>query len=331
MRRALVIGGTGAIGGAIARHLLADGWAVDVTARRAGREPAGAGFFAADRDDGAALRRAYGDGADLLVDCIAYTGKQSELLVPLARDAGSTVQISSKAVYVDDHGRHSNSAEKPVYDRPVPETQPTLPPGDMPYASAEGYGPNKVMAERVLLESGAPASILRVSKVHAPNASPPREWVFVKRVLDGRRQLLLAHGGRGGDHTTAAANIATLVSVCADRPAARVLNAADPDAPTALEIARVVASHLGHEWEEVLLGDDAPPGLGAHPWDTRPPLVLDLSAAYALGWQPAGTYAETVRAELDWLVTERPEIDDEFFARYLDYAAEDDFLSGRRG
>jgi nucleoside-diphosphate-sugar epimerase len=329
VRRALVVGGTGAIGGAVARWLLARGWQVDVTGRRPGREPAGARFFAADRDDADALRHAYGAGADLLVDCIAYTGAQAELVVPLALDAASTVQISSKAVYVDEEGRHSNSPRKPVFTRPVPETQRTLPPGDMPYASAEGYGPNKVHAEQILLESGAPASILRVSKVHGVRANPPREWVFVKRVLDGRQHVLLAGGGRGGDHPTAATNIASLVELCAERPGARILNAADPDAPTALDIARIVASHLGHDWEEVLLGDDAPAQLGAHPWDARPPIVLDLSAAFALGWTPAGTYSETVREELDWLVAERPDLHDEL-GGYLDYAAEDAWLAERR-
>jgi nucleoside-diphosphate-sugar epimerase len=322
-RRALVLGGTGAIGSAIARRLLERSWQVDVVARRAGREAEGAGFYAADRDDGAALRRAYGDGADLLVDCIAYTAAQARLIVPLALDAASTVQISSKAVYVDAHGHHSNSSVRPVWPEPIKESQPTLPPGDMPYDSAEGYGPNKVAAERALLDSGAPASILRVSKVHGARANPPREWFFVKRALDGRTHVLLAHHGRGGDHTTAAANIATLVELCAERPGARILNVADPDAPTGLDIARAVAAHLRVVWEEVLLDDAAPAGLGSHPWDTIPPIVLDLSAAYALGWQPAGSYAATVGEALDWLVAERPDLG----SRMFDYTAEDAFLA----
>ena len=114
----------------------------------------------------------------------------------------------------------------------------------------------------------------------------------------------------------ATANVRIAVAA---KPGARILNSADPDAPYALEISRVIARHLAHEWEEVLL-DDA--SLGAHPWDKRPPFVLDTSAAAALGYEPAGDYAATVTEEIDWLVRERPPLD-ESFAGAFDYAAED--------
>ena len=103
-------------------------------------------------------------------------------------------------------------------------------------------------------------TILRPSKVHGAGARRPREWVFVKRALNRRPVVLLAHGGRGIDHPTAAANVAALVEVVAAQPGRRILNSADPDAPSALEISRAVARLLDHAWEEVLLGDDAPDG-----------------------------------------------------------------------
>ncbi len=332
MPRALILGGTGLVGRAIALRLLHAGWDVDVTGRDPAHFPAtvaaaGGRFVRALRDEQAELRAAFGTGADLLVDCICFTAAQARLLVPLAREAGSTALISSKAVYVDAAGNHSNSNTPPRYDGPIRETQPTLPPGEMPYDSREGYGPNKVAAEQVLLESGAPVSVLRASKIHGPGASPAREWVFVKRVLDGRRHVLLARRGEGTDHTTAAANIAALVETVAARPGARILNSADPDAPSGLEIARTVARHLGHEWEEVLLDEDAGDGLGSHPWDRAHPVVLDTSAAGELGYEPAGDYAATVAAELDWLagLTEKPT--DPFFEGCFDYAAEDRYLA----
>lgn len=285
---------------------------------RAGR------FVAADRHDPAELRAAFGGGADLLVDCIAYTAADARLLLPFVHDATSTVLVSSKAVYADARGNHSNSDTPPDFGGPVPETQSTVPPReDIPYDSREGYGANKAAAEQVLLESGAPVTVLRPSKIHGEGASPPREWLYVKRVLDRRPVVFLAHRGEGVDHPTAAANIAALVETVAAKPGARVLNSADPDAPNALEISRVVARHLGHEWKEVLL-DDA--SLGAHPWDKRPPFVLDTSAADALGYEPAGDYATTVVEEIDWLVRERPPLDEEF-AGAFDYAAEDARLS----
>ena len=332
MKRALIVGGTGLVGRATARRLLASGWRVDVTGRDAARLPddvaaAGGRFLAAERRDGDQLRAALGGGPDLLVDCIAYTAADARLLLPLLNRVGSTVMISSKAVYVDDAGRHSNSDESPAFDGPVTEAQPTLAPGDGDYRTRDGYGANKVAAERVLLDSGHPVTVLRPSKIHGEGAAPPREWIFVKRVLDRRPAVFLAHRGEGTDHPTAAVNIAALIETVAAQPGARILNSADPDAPNGLEIARTVARQLDHDWEEILV-DGAE--LGRHPWDKLPPFVLDMTAALELGYVPVGDYAATVAAEIDWLVAGGYEPDPEFFARFFDYVAEDRFLAGAR-
>jgi nucleoside-diphosphate-sugar epimerase len=238
--------------------------------------------------------------------------------------------ISSKAVYVDEDGNHSNSPTKPNFGGLVPEKQPTMAPGGGDYMTAEGYGANKVAAEEVLLDSGAPVTVLRPSKIHGPGSRSPREWVFVKRVLDRRPAVFLANRGGSVDHTTGAANIAALIEVAANSPGARVLNSADPDAPSALEIARRIARHLGHTWEEVLLDDDS---LGRTPWDAPHPIVLDMTAARELGYEPTGDYAATVADEIDWLVSgdePAPGPDDEYFARFFDYAAEDRRLGQRQ-
>ncbi len=138
--------------------------------------------------------------------------------------------------------------------------------------------------------------------------------MFVERVLDRRPTVYLAHRGAGVDHTTAAANLAALIEVVAHAPGRRILNAADPDAPSGLEIARTVARHLNHTWDEVLVDDDSQ---GRHPWDAAHPIVLDTSAAADLGYVPAGDYAATVGEEIDWLASgARPDADDAFFAQF---------------
>jgi len=320
MPRALVLGGTGQVGAAVARRLLAAGWEVDLTGRNPPRvEVEGARFLRSDRRDRGVLGEAIGQGADLLVDNVCYTAAQAKLLVPFLGLVGSTVMLSSKAVYVDDEGRHSNSPGGPRFRGPVRETQPTLRPSDMPYDSPEGYGPNKVAAEQVLLDSGCPVTVIRPSKVHGEGAENPREWYFVKRVLDRRPVVLLARRGAGTDHPTAAANIAALIETAAAKPSTRILNSADPDAPSGLEIARAIARHLGHDWDEVLLDEDCP--LGRHPWDRLPPIVLDTTAAKELGYVPAGDYASTVAGFVDWLVANPPPLDEPF-----DYASEDAYL-----
>jgi nucleoside-diphosphate-sugar epimerase len=318
MPRALVLGGTGQVGAAVARRLLPAGWHVDLTGRNRPRvEVEGARYLRSDRSDPGDLRAAIGSGADVLVDNVCYTAAQARALAPLLGEVGSTVMLSSKAVYVDAHGNHSNSDVRPDFGGPIKETQPTLPPGDMPFDSREGYGPNKVAAERVFLDSGAPVTIVRPSKVHGAGAENPREWFFVKRVLDRRPAVLLAHRGEGLDHPTAAANIAALAEVAAAKPGTRILNCADPDTPNGLEISRTIAGLMGHEWDEVLVDGDE---IGRHPWDVLPPVVLDMAAATELGYVPAGDYEATVVDEVEWLVRNPP-------AAGFDYAAEDAYLS----
>jgi nucleoside-diphosphate-sugar epimerase len=342
MPRALLIGGTGQIGTATARRLLTNGWTVNLTGRDPNKMPtdlteAGATFTVAHRDSPTELAHALGTGADLLLDCLCYTATDAQTLLPLTSSATSTVVISSKAVYIDDHGNHSNSATPPHFTAPVQETQPTMAPRtDIPHDSREGYGANKVAAEHTLLDSNAPITILRPSRVHGIGAGRPREWHFVKRALDQRPAILLTQRGTGTVHPTAADNIAALIELAATNPGQRILNSADPDAPTALDIASTIATHLGHTWDEVLLDDDAPTNLGRHPWESVHPVILDTTAAQELGYQPVGDYATTVVPELDWLTSQArgevgntvlPGLDDPYFNTLFDYAAEDTYLS----
>jgi nucleoside-diphosphate-sugar epimerase len=335
MRRAVILGGTGVLGRATARRLLDAGWIVDLIGRDRSRMPhdlasKGARFHAVDRHDAVAIGRVIGAGADLLVDALCFTAADAQQLIPMLRDVTSTVMLSSKAVYVDDEGRHVNSPTPPQFFSPIDENQPTVKPGNCNYNSRDGYGRNKVAAERTLLDSGFPVTVIRASKVHGEGATLPLEWVFVKRVIDRRPAVFLAHRGLGGNHTTAAVNTAALIERVAAVPGQRILNSADPDAPNGLQIARTVAAHLDYAWREVPL-DDETPGLGCHPWDTRPPVILDTSASLRLGYTPAGTYAETVIGEINWLMQANregslPQVDESFFAPFFNYPTEDAYL-----
>jgi NAD(P)-dependent dehydrogenase (short-subunit alcohol dehydrogenase family) len=103
----------------------------------------------------------------------------------------------------------------------------------------------------------------------------------------------------------------------------------DPDAPSARRIARTVARHLDHAWEEILLDGNE---LGRHPWDKPHPVVLDMTAALDLGYAPAGDYAATVTEEIDWLVSAaRGGADADLLPELgLDYQAEDRWLRSKR-
>jgi nucleoside-diphosphate-sugar epimerase len=332
--RAIVLGVNGVTGRAIAGELLAAGWEVTGTGRDAGHTPgdlasSGVTFIRSDRTDPAELAACLSDGADVVVDCVCYTGTQAQQLLEHRAAFGSAVVLSSKAVYVDALGRHSNSDEAPHFPGPVREDQAVLTPDfSGEYDSRQGYGANKVAAEVTLLDSGVPVSVLRPSRIHGPSGSRPREWFVVRRLLDGRRRLPLAHHGRSGNHPSAAANLARLVLTCAEHPGQRVLNAADPGTPTAGEVVRAIASACELPLETVGLPDDAPSSHGWNPWATWPPFFLDTSAAVGLGYRPRGTYAETVRESVHELLSLDPStrgrLDrDPYFEDLFDYDLDD--------
>ncbi|MDO5745132.1 MAG: hypothetical protein Q4P23_11755 [Micrococcaceae bacterium] len=111
----------------------------------------------------------------------------------------------------DAAANHVDSDAVPHFHDPIPETAATLDPGHGDFTTREGCGTNKVAAEHVLLASGAPMMIIRAAKVHDAGASNPREWMFLKSILERRPAVFLAAFGRVGDHTTAAASSAALV------------------------------------------------------------------------------------------------------------------------
>ncbi|WP_240630090.1 NAD-dependent epimerase/dehydratase family protein [Specibacter cremeus] len=198
--RAILLGGTGAIGGATALLLAMSGWTVEVTGRDQSRMPqkmtdAGVRFHQIDRSDTRSLERLAGDGADLLVDLVACSAPQVRALLPAMTSMDNLVLISSRAVYVDDFGGHVNGDEPPRFTAPIREDGPTLPPApdDMNPYTREGYAPCKVAAEHAALDSGLPVTVIRPSKVHGRWARNARTSSIVDWMLSGNQSIELAH------------------------------------------------------------------------------------------------------------------------------------------
>src|SRR5205085_4093722 len=302
MPRAVLIGGNGMIGRAAARALAGDGWEV-VAVSRSGSLPEGLAELGveavvADREDDAQLRAALSGGAEVLFDSMAFGREHGEQLNGLEGLAGSLVVISSASVYADDEGRAlDGEGEPPVMPVPILETQRTAEPGD------ETYSTRKAELEQTLFEGPLPSTLVRACAIHGPGAKLPRELFFVKRAHDGRRRVALAFNGESRFHTTSVANLAELIRLAAAQPGDRALNCSDPDPPTTLEICEAVGNALEHEFEPVLLPDDAVD----NPWGAPPsrPFVVSMEAAEReLGYRPVTTYPEAVRETCEWLVGE---------------------------
>ncbi|MCL2554517.1 MAG: NAD(P)H-binding protein [Actinomycetia bacterium] len=340
---AFVIGASGQIGRQAVRALAEDGWEVTAASRGGGSDPdwpQGVRTARVDRADTGALADALGEGADVLLDCVAYDGAHAAQLVSLADRIGSAVVISSAAVYQDEKGRNFDTQEEPdgfpQYPVPLPETCATVTPG------AATYGTRKAELEQALLAAGdrLPSTLLRAGAIHGRFSPLPRELYFVKRVVDGRAVKVLSYGGETRFHPVHAANIAELVRLAARMPGSRVLNAGDPVALSPARIAAAVDEVMGHTGRTVLV-DGPPPTatVGESPWSVPYSMVLDMSAAEReLGYRAVTSYEEALPATVEWLVDTLRGADwREAFplvARlsdqgdWFDYPAEDAWLAG---
>jgi hypothetical protein len=119
-------------------------------------------------------------------------------------------------------------------------------------------------------------------------------------MLSGNQSIELAHADTI-DHLTAAKNAAALIKTVATRPGRRILNAADPDTPTAEDIVDAIATELSWDGriEHVPGGSER----GRHPWQV--PMTLDPTAALDLGYEPVGNGIDLITEEIRWLLSRR--------------------------
>jgi nucleoside-diphosphate-sugar epimerase len=262
---------------------------------------ASAGFdhVALDRDEPGALSVA--NGFDLVIDVIPFEAAHADQLLEL--DVGALIAISSASVYADAEGRTLDEAQGvddfPEFPIPIPETQPTVEPGDATYST------KKAKLELILLQNGrVPAAIVRPCAIYGQGDRMGREWFFVKRALDRRPYVVLTNMGAGKFHTTASENIGELVRLIAAQPRTEAFNCGDPDPPTVLEIARAIGEAAGHRFEEVLLDEPAGRGeLGQTPWSAAKPLLVDMAKAEReLGYRAATTWADALPRQVHWLI-----------------------------
>jgi len=280
--------------------LSADGWELTLAGKSERSAPGDVEYVALDRDEDGAL--AVANGFDLVVDVIPFEEVHARQLLEL--DAGALVAVSSASVYADARGRTLDEAEGvedfPEFPSRIPETQPTVDPGDQTYST------KKVKIERLLLENDrVPASIVRPCAVYGRGDRMGREWFFVKRALDRRPHVILTNDGQSHFHTTAAENIGELVRlIAAGAKSSGVYNCGDPDPPTVLEIERAIGAAAGHGFGEVLVPEPSIRGeVGQTPWSTPKPMLVDMAKAEAdLGYRPAVTWADALPRQVEWLI-----------------------------
>jgi len=330
-RTALIIGGGGQIGRAAGAALRADGWRILSVQRHANASiDEGVTPIAFDRDAPGALAQAVAGGVDAVIDTVAFDAGHATQLLQIEADVGAFVVISSASVYADARGRSLDEAQSggfPHFPEPIGETQPTVPAGPATYST------RKVAMEQSLLQSARrPVTILRPCAIYGAGSRQPREWFFLRRILDGRREVPLAFDGQSRFHTSASRNIAELIRISLNAPATRVLNIADPEALSVLAIGAAIAADFDYALAPIPFEGPPVSGVGGSPWCVPRPFIVDMARATALGYQPVTRYENAVgeACRSAQAMSEAGMAMPAYMEAMFDYAAEDAFLRARR-
>ena len=127
-----------------------------------------------------------------------------------------------------------------------------------------------VATEDVVFEHHPDATLFRYPLIYGPGQVNPREWLIVRRIIDGRRRIIVADGGltlRTAAFGPNASHALTLAVDHSDTAAGKAYNIGDEQTLTAAQSIEVIAAALDAEVELVslpaALATPARPYLGA--------------------------------------------------------------------
>jgi len=319
----LVIGGSNFIGRHVVRELLSTG--NEVTLFNRGNHP--------QKDENLSVRHLSGDrflpGSiqsvittehfDAVIDMVAYDAPETTLAIQqLQGHCDRYIMISTASVYAE-----------PMAS-PIHETDPLIESDDHRLA----YGHKKVLAERAAFhahtETGFPVTVLRLPAVFGEYDHQAREWYFIKRFLDQRKQMILPEGGCGVYHREYAGNVGVQIDFLLHTPASNghIYNSGHLRTPNYRQLVSIAANLCGQPMTYYSL----PAPLFPHIPNLAAPVIFTQSTAKleAIGYQEKYSVAQALKRTMDWF-TENPIT--EFLpaqrnqARHFDYAWEDELIT----
>ncbi len=320
---ALVIGGTGPTGPLIVGGLRARGF--DVTILHSGRH---------EVPEVADLRHLHGDaytdeGLTAALDggtfdvAIATYGRLRSIAQVLRGRVGRLVSVGGVPVY---HGYFDPSVFRPA-GLPVPTREEAT----MATEEEDGKSYRIARTERLLFESHPDATHFRYPYVYGPRQLVPREWCFVRRIMDRRPFVVLPDDGLTLLPFGYVDNLAHALLLSVDQPEAsmgEVFNCADEETLTIRQVAELIATELGHSWELV--------SMPAHLAIPARPLMMGSTTTHRLvdiaklrdrlGYRDVVPARSAVPLTARWLVEHPPErggIEETVLEDPFDYAAED--------
>lgn len=320
----MVVGGTGPTGIWIVNGLLQRGWDVTILHRGSHERdevPPEVQHLHHDPYDAEDLARALAGREDDLV--VAMYGRLRRVAELTAGRVGRFVSVGGVPAI---RGWMNPWVGVPV---PVDEDAPVV---DDPADDEKGY--RVARSEAAVFAHHPTAAHLRYPYAYGPYQLVPREWSVVRRVLDGRRRMVVADDGLTLHHHGYTVNLAHAVLSAVDRPeaaAGQVFNVGDDEVLSIRQVIECCAAALDAELELVSMPYDlAVPArpLLAQPLPTH--RVLDTTKLRdRLGYRDVVPAREAVAHTARWLAEHRPAPGGPEEAVLTDpfaYAAEDELM-----
>jgi nucleoside-diphosphate-sugar epimerase len=321
----LVVGGTGPTGIPLVRGLVARGHEVTILHRgqhERAETPASVEHVHADPYDEASLRAAL--GGRTFDAAFAMYGRLRAVADVLRTTVGQFVSVGGVPAY---RGFMNPWLHEP-HGLPVPiaEDAPTV---AVPDEDEKGY--RIARTEEMLFACRPDAAHFRYPYVYGPYQLVPREWLVVRRVLDGRRRMVVADDGLTLHHDGYTDNLAHALLLAFEQPdaaAGKIFNIGDEEVLSVRQVVEIVAAALDHELELVSMPFDL--ALPARPLLAQPlptHRVLDLTRVRSdLGYRDVLPARDALARTARWLADhplERGAQEERVLTDPFDYPAED--------
>jgi len=300
-----VVGGTGPTGLPIVDGLVERGY--DVTILHRGlhehpETPASVTHLHADPYDERSLQEAL-DGRIFDLAVVMY-GRLRRVAEILRGKVGRVVSVGGVPAYL---GWMNPWAHHPAgLPVPVEEGAPTV---AEPAQDEKGY--RIARTEEVLFDLLPDAAHFRYPYVYGPYQLVPREWLIVRRILDGRGRVIVADEGLTLHHHGYTRNLAHALLLAVDQPeraAGKVFNCGDEEVLSVRQVIELIAEELGHDLEIVSMPYEI--ALPARPLLTQPlptHRVLDLTRLKSdLGYRDQVPARQAIGDTARWLLEHRP-------------------------
>lgn len=248
MLKALVIGGTGPSGHLIVNGLLKRGYQVAMlhTGRHELAEiPETVEHIHTDPFSEQALRSSLGDRTfDLTV---AAYGRLRRIAEIMSGRTGRFMSIGGAPAYRG----YMNPGVLHPRGMPIPTGEDAA---TVSIESEDAKGWRVVQTESAVFDRHPDATHFRYPVLFGPYQIVPHEWSIVRRILDGRRAIILPEDGLTLNHSCYVDNAAHAVLLAVDQPSAaagQIYNCGNERVLSLHQIVEVIANALGHELEIV--------------------------------------------------------------------------------